>query len=220
MRRPARRLLWVTGRPADRNRARRRRTMFPNCHAAIQKPGSRTGLFSSPALFGSSMASVRTLLESGLEAVDRLRELLGDCDHPPDAAPQFCPLRNLVPTFPQWVKSGLPVQRSFVCFRQLRTWSANRKCPLGRPFHSAFSPALHRPGDASASAGEAAAHARAREPRPCARRPSAFHLDVRVTAYRRRAAALAGFVGWARRDNYSSRLILWLGTSSRNNISR
>ena len=46
---------------------------------------SRTGLFSSPALFGSSMAittshrwRVRTLLEGGLEAVDRLRELLGD----------------------------------------------------------------------------------------------------------------------------------------------
>ena len=44
-----------------------------------------TGLFSSPALFGSSMAittshrwRVRTLLESGLEAVDRSRELLGD----------------------------------------------------------------------------------------------------------------------------------------------
>jgi hypothetical protein len=75
----------VTCRPADRNRARRGRTMFPNCHAAIQKPGSRTGLFLSPALFGSSMAittshrrRVRALLESGLEAVDRLREPLGD----------------------------------------------------------------------------------------------------------------------------------------------
>jgi hypothetical protein len=49
----------------------------------FETPGVMSG--SSPALFGSSMAittshrwRVRTLLESGLEAVDRLRELLGD----------------------------------------------------------------------------------------------------------------------------------------------
>jgi hypothetical protein len=46
------------------------------------------------------------------------------------------PIAAMHSRLPQRVKSRLPVQRSDVCFRQVRTWSV-RRCTLVRPFHSA-----------------------------------------------------------------------------------